>query len=165
MKKRLICFLILSSFIIGLVFVGSCKDYDDFALDIRVENLENKLDQKAKILSDTIDSIWKKLGQIKECSCTPSNIKDSIAVLYNYLGDVLNDTVVSADSANKKIKGIQNVINYLNKSLTDIAATADSAYSIADSLRGLRLFWSDSMKLAFDSIKHLNWYVEKTKRA
>jgi hypothetical protein len=161
MKKRLICFLILSSFIIGLVFVGSCKDYDDFALDIRVENLENKLNQNCENLSDTIDSIKARLGRIKECACTPSNIKDSIAVLYNYLGDVLKDTVVSADSANKKIKGIQNVINYLNKRLSNIAVTADSAYWIADSLRNLRLGWGDSLKVAYDTILMLNRSVEK----
>ena len=161
MKKRLICFLILSSFIIGLVFVGSCKDYDDFALDIRVENLENKLNQNCENLSDTIDSIKARLGRIKECACTPSNIKDSIAVLYNYLGDVLKDTVVSADSADKKIKGIQHVINYLNKSLSNIAVTADSAYWIADSLRGLRLGWGDSLKVAYDTILMLNRSVEK----
>lgn len=161
MKKRLVCFLILSSFIIGLVFVGSCKDYDDFALDIRVENLENKLNQNCENLSDTIDSIKARLGRIKECACTPSNIKDSIAVLYNYLGDVLKDTVVSADSANKKIKGIQNVINYLNKRLSNVAVTADSAYSIADSLRQLRFGWGDSLKLAYDSILMLNRSVEK----
>ena len=161
MKKRLICFLILSSFIIGLVFVGSCKDYDDFALDIRVENLENKLNQNCENLSDTIDSIKARLGRIKECACTPSNIKDSIAVLYEYLGDVLKDTVVSADSANKKIKGIQNVINYLNKRLSNVAVTADSAYSIADSLRQLRFGWGDSLKLAYDSILMLNRSVEK----
>ncbi len=161
MKKRLICFLILSSFIIGLVFVGSCKDYDDFALDIRVENLENKLNQNCENLSDTIDSIKARLGRIKECACTPSNIKDSIAVLYEYLGDVLKDTVVSADSANKTFKGIQNVINYLNKRLSNVAVTADSAYSIADSLRQLRFGWGDSLKLAYDTILMLNRSVEK----
>lgn len=161
MKKRLICFSVLASFIIGLVFVGSCKDYDDFALDIRVENLENKLNQNCENLSDTIDSIKARLGRIKECACTPSNIKDSIAVLYNYLGDVLKDTVVSADSADKKVKGIQNVINYLNKRLSNIAVTADSAYSIADSLRQLRLGWGDSLKLAYDTILTLNKEVER----
>ncbi len=160
MKKRLICFLILSSFIIGLVFVGSCKDYDDFALDIRVENLENKLDQNCENLSDTIDSIKARLGRIKECSCVPSNIKDSIAALYKYLGGVLNDTV-SADSADKKVKGLSNVINYLNKRLSNIAVTADSAYSIADSLRQLRFGWGDSLRLAYDTIRTLVVDVEK----
>ena len=159
MKKRLICFSVLASFIIGLVLVGSCKDYDDFALDIRVENLENKLDQNCKNLGDTIDSIKARLGRIKECNCVPSNIKDSIAKLYKYLGDV-TDTI-SADSADKKVKGLSNIINYLNKSLSNIAVTADSAYSIADSLRQLRFGWGDSLKKAYDTIRTLVVDVEK----
>jgi hypothetical protein len=159
MKKRLICFLILSSFVIGLVFVGSCKDYDDFALDIRVENLENKLDTNCQRLADTIDVIKAKLASIKSCTCDP-NLKKRIDTLYKFLGDVMYDTV-SADSADKKVKGLSNVINYLNKSLSDIAVTADSAYSIADSLRQLRFGWGDSLELAYDTIRTLVVDVEK----
>ena len=173
MKKRLICFSVLASFIIGLVLVGSCKDYDDFALDIRVENLDNKLnqvDRNAQIMSDTIDSIKARLGRIRQCDCVPSNIKDSIKKLYDFLGDVLNDTV-SVDSADKKVKGLGNALNYLNRQLTllatkteleslkkrvdklsndSIQTTYDTLKQVIDSLKNMRFGIGDSIKKAWD---------------
>ena len=148
MKKRLICFLILSSFIIGLVFVGSCKDYDDFALDIKVQNLDNRLDANSKSLSDSIDSIMARLGRIKQCSCVPSTIKDSIAVLYNYLGDVSKTDTCSIDTATgKPLKGIGKIVNYLNKQLTLMAAQAD-----VESLKQrIDKLYKDSIKPGFDT--------------
>ncbi len=171
MKKRLICFLILSSFIIGLVFVGSCKDYDDFALDIRVQNLEIKGDSTRALMYDSLAAIRQALGKIKQCNCDPT-LKRKIDSLYNYLGDVLGDTCSIDTAPGQSVKGIGKIINYLNKQLTLMAAEADldnlkaridSLYKdsikpsyddakwVADSLRNNRFGIGDSIKNAMDT--------------
>ena len=150
MKKRLICFLILSSFIIGLVFVGSCKDYDDFALDIRVQNIDNRLADNSKSFADSLDSIRQRLGRIKQCACVPSTIKDSIAVLYNYLGDVINTDTCSIDTApGKPLKGVGKIVNYLNKQLTLMAAEVE----VENLRKRIDKLWRDSIDPALDTAK------------
>jgi predicted nucleic acid-binding Zn-ribbon protein len=150
MKKRLICFLILSSFIIGLVFVGSCKDYDDFALDIRVQNIDNRLADNSKSFADSLDSIRQRLGRIKQCACVPSTIKDSIAVLYNYLGDVINTDTCSIDTApGKPLKGVGKIVNYLNRQLTLMAAEVE----VDDLRKRIDKLWRDSIDPALDTAK------------
>lgn len=170
MKKRLICFLILSSFIIGLVFVGSCKDYDDFALDIRVQNLDNRLEANSKSFADTLDSIKARLGRIKECECVPSEIKDSIKVLYDYLGDVVKTDTCYIDTATgKPLKGVGKIVNYLNKQLTIVAALAQQAYDeatwVADSLRNHRFGIGDSVRRAWDSAAVANALARENQKA
>ena len=170
MKKRLICFLILSSFIIGLVFVGSCKDYDDFALDIRVQNLDNRLEANSKSFADTLDSIKARLGRIKECECVPSEIKDSIKVLYDYLGDVVKTDTCYIDTATgKPLKGVGKIVNYLNKQLTIVAALAQQAYDeatwVADSLRNHRFGIGDSIRRAWDSAAVANALARENQKA
>ena len=170
MKKRLICFLILSSFIIGLVFVGSCKDYDDFALDIRVQNLDNRLEASSKSFADTLDSIKARLGRIKECECVPSEIKDSIKVLYDYLGDVTKIDTCSIDTATgKPLKGVGRIVNYLNNKLTTVAALAEQAYDeakwVADSLRNNRFGIGDSIRRAWDSAAVANNMARENQKA
>lgn len=185
MKKRLICFLILSSFIIGLVFVGSCKDYDDFALDIRVQNLEIKGDSTRALMYDSLAAIRQALGKIKQCNCDPT-LKRKIDSLYNYLGDVLGDTCSIDTAPGQSVKGIGKIINYLNKQLTLMAAEADldnlkaridtlykdsikpsydDAKWVADSLRNNRFGIGDSIKRAWDSAAVANALARENQKA
>ena len=146
MKKRLICFLILSSFVIGLVFVGSCKDYDDFALDIRVQNLEIKGDSTRGLMYDSLAAIRKALGNIKECNCDPT-LKRKIDSLYNYLGEVLNTTISIDTAPGQAAQGLGKIINYLNRQLNLMAAQADyeNLKARIDKLQ------NDSISHAFDT--------------
>ena len=146
MKKRLICFLILSSFVIGLVFVGSCKDYDDFALDIRVQNLEIKGDSTRGLMYDSLAAIRKALGNIKECNCDPT-LKRKIDSLYNYLGEVLNTTISIDTAPGQAAQGLGKIINYLNRQLNLMAAQADY-----DNLKArIDKLQNDSISHAFDT--------------
>lgn len=170
MKKRLICFSVLASFIIGLVLVGSCKDYDDFALDIRVQNLENRVASDAVTLADTLDSIKNRLARIKQCTCDPT-IKGRVEKIESFIGVMLSDTA-SVDSSGTPIKGISQSLNYINRQLSLLAAQTEvdnlkaridklykdsiqPAYAeakwVADSLRNMRFGIGDSIRKAQDT--------------
>ena len=151
MKKKIVSYLILACSLIGLVTVGSCRDYDDYA-DLRAIN---KIDhQKFKDSLDRhrmdIDSIFEILKGMCKYNCDSLGKEvyklDSTVtkwLLGGMVGDSLNDWIV-LDSTFNDSNDIAGVLRFLNQKVKDLRHDIDS---IGDTLAA-----TDALLKAADSV-------------
>ena len=153
MKKKIVSYLILACSLIGMVTIGSCRDYDDYA-DLRALNKidHQRFDDSLDSLRHDVDSIFELLKNM--CTCTVNcdsldsvvHVLDSATtkwLLKGMTGDSIKN-ILGLDSTFQDSNDVAGVLRYLNKRVNDVRHDLDS---IADTLTN-----TDKILMRFDTI-------------
>lgn len=153
MKKKIVSYLILACSLIGMVTIGSCRDYDDYA-DLRAVNKidHQRFDDSLDSLRHDVDSIFELLKNM--CTCTVNcdsldsvvhNLDSAVTkwLLKGMTADSIKD-VLGLDSTFQDSNDVAGVLRYLNKRVNDVRHDLDS---IADTLTN-----TDKILMRFDTI-------------